>query len=76
MLTAFVFDVEQSKQVEDWAPALERVDQGQLLWLAMHDPTEEEVAVLEETLELGDNVRRLREHPRSASEPMRASTCT
>src|SRR5512132_176906 len=67
MLTAFVFDVEQSKQVEDWAPALERLDQGQLLWLAMHDPTEEEVAALQETLELGDSVRRLREHPRSAS---------
>ena len=54
MLTAFVFDVEQSKQVEDWAPALERLDQGQLLWLALHDPTEEEVAALQETLELGD----------------------
>jgi Mg2+ and Co2+ transporter CorA len=67
MLTAFVFDAEQSKQVEDWAPALERLDQGQLLWLAMHDPSEEEVAVLQETLELGDNVARLREHPRSAS---------
>jgi hypothetical protein len=67
MLTAFVFDVEQSKQVEDWAPALERLDQGQLLWLAMHDPTEEEVAGLQETLELGDNLRRLRDHPRSAS---------
>ena len=40
MLTAFVFDVDQSKQVEDWASALERLDQGQLLWLALHDPTE------------------------------------
>ena len=67
MLTAFVFDADQSKQVEDWAPALERLDQGQLLWLALHDPTEEEVAGLQETLELGDNVARLREHPRSAS---------
>ena len=67
MLTAFVFDVDQSKQVEDWAPALERLDQGQLLWLAMRDPTDEEVAALQETLDLGDDVARLREHPRSAS---------
>ena len=54
MLTAFVFDVDQSKQVEDWASALERLDEGQLLWLALHDPSEEEVAGLQETLELGD----------------------
>jgi magnesium transporter len=68
MLTAFVFDVDQSKQVEDWEPALERLDQGQLLWLALHDPTEEDVAGLQETLELGDeNAQRLREPPRSAS---------
>ena len=34
----------------------------------MHDPTEEEVAALKETLELGDeNAERLREPPRSAS---------
>jgi hypothetical protein len=58
MLTAFVFDVDQSKQVDDWAPALERLDQGQLLWVAMHDPTEEEVAALQETLELGDTLVR------------------
>ena len=58
MLTAFVFDAEQSKQVDDWSPALERLDQGHLLWVAMHDPTEEEVAALQETLELGDTVRR------------------
>ena len=57
MLTGFVFDEQKSKQVEDWAAALERLDQGQLLWLALHDPTEEEVAALKETLELGDEER-------------------
>ena len=68
MLTGFVFDAEQSEQVDDWRAALERLDHGQLLWLAMHDPTEEEVAALQETLELGDrNAHRLREPPRSAS---------
>jgi Mg2+ and Co2+ transporter CorA len=68
MLTAFVFDAQQSEQVEDWRAALERLDHGQLLWIAMHEPTEEEVAALQETLELGDkNANRLREPPRGAS---------
>jgi magnesium transporter len=68
MLTAFVFDAQQSEQVEDWRAALERLDHGQLLWLSMHEPTEEEVVALKETLELGDrNAHRLREPPRSAS---------
>jgi len=68
MLTAFVFDAQQSEQVEDWRAALERLDHGQLLWLAMHEPTEEEVEALEETLGLGDkNAHRLHEPPRSAS---------
>jgi len=68
MLTAFVFDAQQSEQVEDWAAALERLDHGQLLWIAMHEPTEEEVVALQEMLALGDrNAGRLREPPRSAS---------
>ena len=68
MLTGFVFDVDQSQQIEDWAAALERLERGQLLWLAVHDPTEEEMAGLEETLELGETIEhRLREQPRSAS---------
>ncbi|HSE80196.1 MAG TPA: magnesium transporter CorA family protein [Gaiellaceae bacterium] len=68
MLTAFVFDAQQSEKVEDWRAALEGRDRGQLLWIAMHEPTEEEVAALQETLELGDeNAHRLHEPPRSAS---------
>jgi magnesium transporter len=68
MLTAFVFDAEQSDQVEDWGAALQRLDGGQLLWLAVHDPTDEEVAALRETLDLGDEIAHLlREYPTSAS---------
>jgi magnesium/cobalt transport protein CorA len=68
MLAAFVFDVQQSEQVEDWGAALARLDHGQLLWLALRDPTDEEVEALRETLELGDNIaERLSEHPRTAS---------
>jgi magnesium transporter len=68
MLTAFVFDVDQSEQVEDWGAALRRLHGRQLLWLAVHDPTDEEVAALRETLDLGDKMaHRLREYPTSAS---------
>jgi magnesium transporter len=68
MLTAFVFDEEQSEQVDDWGAALERLGRRELLWVAALDPTEEEVASLSETLELGDEiVRRLHERPSSAS---------
>lgn len=68
MLTAFVFDGDKSEQAEDWGAALERLDSGRLLWVAAREPTEEEVAALQETLELGDEIaQRLREHPRNAS---------
>jgi magnesium transporter len=68
MLSAFVFDEERSEQAEDWAAALEGLGNGQLLWLALRDPTEEEVAALQETLELGqENAHRLLEPPGRAS---------
>lgn len=68
MLTAFVFDEQQSEQIEDWGAALERLEREQLLWLAVRDPTEEEVSGLREMLGLDDrNAHRLREPPTSAS---------
>jgi len=54
VLTGFVFDEQQSEQVEDWRAAIERLDRDQLLWLALHDPTEQEVAAVRETLDLGE----------------------
>ena len=68
MLTAFVFDGERSEQVEDWAVALEDIDEEHLLWLALRDPEEDEVEALRETLDFGeDNARRLLEPPGRAS---------
>ena len=67
-LTAFVFDQRESEQVEDWRTALERLTDSQLLWLALRDVTEEDVAALQEALELGDeHAQRLLEPPSSAS---------
>jgi magnesium transporter len=67
-LTAFVFDERESEQVEDWRAALEGLADDQLLWLALRDVTEGDVAVLREALELGDkHAQRLLEPPSSAS---------
>ena len=68
MLTVFLFDEQESERVEDWQGALERLAKDELLWLALRDPTEEEVAALQEALELGDeNAHRLLEQPSRAS---------
>jgi magnesium transporter len=68
MLTAFLFDERESEQVEDWRAALEGLADDQLLWLALRDPTEDEVAALQEALELDDeNAQRLLEQPSRAS---------
>jgi magnesium transporter len=68
MLTVFLFDQRESERVEDWRAALERLGDDELLWLALRDPTEEEVAALQEAFELGDeNACRLLEQPSRAS---------
>ena len=68
MLTVFRFDERQSEQVEDWRGALEGLADDQLLWLALRDPTEQEVAALQEALDLSnENAHRLLEQPGSAS---------
>ena len=68
MLTVFRFDGRQSEQVEDWRAALEGLADDQLLWLALRDPTEQDVAALQKVLELSDeNAHRLLEPPSSAS---------
>ena len=67
MLTAFLFDERESKRVEDWRAALERLADDQLLWLALREPTEKDVAALQETLELDDEeAHRLLEQPSRA----------
>jgi magnesium transporter len=68
VLTVFLFDERESEQVEDWRAALEGLADDQLLWLALRDPTEDEVAALQEALEFADeNSQRLLEQPSRAS---------
>ena len=66
-LTVFLFDERESKRVEDWRAALEQLADDQLLWLALREPTEKDVAALQEALELHDQeAHRLLEQPSRA----------
>ena len=68
MLTLFVFDKRESRREEDLPQALKGLDDGALLWIALRDPTEEEVAVVQQALELSDKqTQRLLEQPGRAS---------
>ena len=58
VLTVFLFGEGESEQVEDWRAALERLADDQLLWLALRDPTEEDVTALQRS---SSSVRRTRE---------------
>jgi len=68
MLTVFVFDERESRHVEDLRPALDLLGENALLWLALRDPTEEEVAAVQEVFEFNDEqAHRLLEQPSRAS---------
>lgn len=68
VLTAFRFDAQQSERAEDWESACEWLDDDQLLWLALRDPSDEEETAVVDALELGDELaRRLRDSPERAS---------
>ena len=54
MLTVFVFDERESGREEDLRAALDRLADDALLWIALLDPSEEEVAAVQEALELSD----------------------
>jgi magnesium transporter len=68
MLTVFVFDKRESSREEDLRAALDVLAEDALLWLALRDPTEEEVAAVQEVFELSDvQAHRLLEQPSRAS---------
>ena len=58
MLTLFVFDERESRREEDLRAALDRLGDDALLWLALRDPTEEEVAAVQEAFEFSDEQAR------------------
>lgn len=68
MLTLFVFDGRESRREEELRASLGRLGEDALLWLALRDPTDEEVAAVQKTFEFSDEqARRLLEQPSRAS---------
>lgn len=68
MLTTFVFDKQESRREVDLRASLDRLADDALLWIALRDPTEEELATVQEVFELSDKqARRLSEQPHRAS---------
>ena len=68
MLTVFVFDERECREHEDLRGGLDKVAEHELVWIALRDPTEEEVAAVQEALEFSDEqTHRLLEQPRRAS---------
>ena len=68
MLTVFVFDGRESAEHTDLRAALDRVAENELVWIALRDPTEEEVAAVQEALEFSDEqAHRLLEQPTAPS---------
>ena len=64
----FVFDERESRRAEDLRSAFDQLGEKALLWLALRDPTEEEVAAVQEVFELSDEqAHRLLEQPSRAS---------
>ena len=56
--------------------ALKGLDDDAMVWIALRDPTEEEVAAVQEALGLSDEqAKRLLEQPNRASLVDQASTC-
>ena len=68
MLTVFVFDDQASRRAEDLKQALEGLDDDAMVWVALRDPTEEEVSAVQDALGLADEqATRLLEQPSQAS---------
>lgn len=68
MLTLFVFDERGSRREEELRASLDRLADKALLWLALRDPTEQEVATVQDAFELSDEqADRLLEQPSRAS---------
>jgi magnesium transporter len=68
MLSAYRFDAHQSERLEDWDAACKKADGKKLVWVGLHDPSDDEVTKVTEALELGDELATLlREPPGRAS---------
>ena len=54
MLTAYLFDEQRGEQVDEWAEAVRRLGDDQVVWVDLLEPTEAEAAEVADALELAD----------------------
>jgi Mg2+ and Co2+ transporter CorA len=54
MVTAYLFDQQQGKSVENWAESIHRLNGEQVLWIDLIDASEDETAEVLDALDLGD----------------------
>jgi magnesium transporter len=54
VVTAYLFDRQQGKSVEDWANCLDGLGKNQILWIDLIDASEDEAAEVLDALDLGD----------------------
>ena len=59
MVTAYLFDREQGKQIESWVDAAEHLSKNQVLWLDVTDPSDQDENDLHRALGVGDDGLRL-----------------
>src|SRR4030095_12012858 len=68
MLWVFVFDEHESRQVEEVRAALDELGEKALLWVALRDPTEDELDAVQAAFKFRDE-----QGPRLLEPPSRAS---
>ena len=54
MVTAYLFDQQQGKSVENWAESIHRLNREQVLWIDLVDGSEDETAEVLDALDLDD----------------------
>jgi magnesium transporter len=68
VINAYRFDAQRSERLQDWEAACKQADSKKLVWIALRDPSDEEVAELAGALDLGDELLPLlREPPEHAA---------
>jgi len=54
VLKAYLFDRRQGRSVDDWAKALQGLNENQILWIDLMEPSADEPAGVLDALHLGD----------------------
>ncbi len=61
MLTAYLFDQQHGKEIEDWVGALRKLNKKQLLWVDLTDASDEEEQAVRDGFDLSDSAFRTSE---------------